>query len=125
MKENPVIELLLQTEETFEDVRNRWTTYLRTSFENTTGKMAVNKLLETWNTWDLYSIHVMYISFMHRGGWLKRQHVCVKPYLKYVCSQVLLLPKERDDPTTTVQKLENIRGKIKRSEFVDFVKEMI
>ena len=123
IEKNPVISLITNSVEHQTGMERSWTNYLKT-FENDTGKIAVNRLLETWNTWDLYSIHVMFISFMHTGKWLKRRHhPCVKPYINYVISQIQLVPKERDDPATTVEKIEKIRGKIKRSDFVDFVKE--
>ena len=115
--ENPIMILVGKQQST----KTRWKMFMQTSFENENGKTVVNKLLETWNTWDLYSVHVMYLSFIHHL--LKKEHVCVRPYIKYITSQILLLPGERDDPKTTIGKMESLRGEIKKSDFVDFVRE--
>ena len=117
--ENPIIKEMQPEWKTFQ---SNWESYLQT-FSNDTGKKAVNKLLGRWNTWDVYSIHVMYVDFMKIGGWLHSNHVCVTPYIDYVFSQILSIPSERDDPATTIQKLDSIRRNIKKSDFVDFLQQ--
>jgi len=102
--------------------KSNWEKYLNT-FSNDTGKVAVNKLLVKWNTWDLYSINVMYVDFMKSVGWLELNHICVTPYIDYVFSQILCIPPERDDPATTIQKLESIRENLKKKDFVDFLQK--
>jgi len=103
------------------DISN-WENYLNT-FSKESGKTAVNKLLGKWNTWDVYSIHVMYVDFMRKAGWFSMDHKCIAPYIEYVFSQILAIPPERDDPAKTVQQLESIRRNIKKSDFMDFLQE--
>ena len=105
--------------------KSKWENYVNT-FSNDTGKMAVNKLLTRWNTWDVFSIHVMYMDFMKLAGWLNLyDDECITPYIEYVFSQILSIPSERDDPATTIQNLESIRRNIKKTDFVEFLKKQM
>ena len=117
--ENPIMTVIRPGITQF---KSSWETYVRT-FSNDTGKTAVNKLLGKWNTWDMFSINVMYVDFMKTGKWLQHKHTCTKPYIEYVFSQILSIPTERDDPATTIKTLEKIRGNITKADFRDFLQE--
>ena len=101
--------------------QSNWEKYLNT-LSSDTGKKAVNKLLSKWNTWDVFSVHVMYVDFMKTAGWLHLDHDCITPYIDYIFSQILSIPTERDDPATTIQKLDYIKRNIKKNDFIDFCK---
>jgi len=116
--DNPIMQVIRPGLRQF---KLNWESYLQT-FSNDDGKTAVNKLLAKWNTWDVYSIHVMYVDFMKTAGWLQGQkHECITPYMDYVFSQILCVPSERNDPATTIQTLERIRRNIKKIDFLDFL----
>lgn len=119
---NPIMKTIPTTSKSIIEFKTNWENYIKT-FSNDTGKKVVNKLLSQWNTWDVFSIHVMYVDFMKTAGWLHLDHKCTAPYIDYVFSQVLSIPPERDDPTTTIQKIDRLRRNIKKTDFMDFLQK--
>lgn len=71
---NPIIKLirtqpyqqpLLKKQET------QWMEYA-TQLENKKGKSALKELLSRWNQWDMYSLNVMFLGFLHQYNMLDR-----------------------------------------------------
>jgi serine/threonine protein kinase len=116
-EKNPIMKVIREKNTN----KPKWEDYLNT-FSKDNGKTAVNKLLGRWNTWDVYSIHVMFVDFMRKAGWLEHSHdKCIAPYIEYVFSQILAIPPERDDPAKTAKELEKIRRNIKKTDFMEFL----
>ena len=45
--------------------KQKWLRYVD-SWKGKSGKTVVNELLNRWNTWDLYSVNIMYLGFMYK-----------------------------------------------------------
>jgi len=122
-EKNPIMKVISEKNSNTTNTNTpKWEDYLNT-FSKDNGKTAVNKLLGRWNTWDVYSIHVMFVDFMRKAGWLSMDHTCIAPYIEYVFSQIMAIPPERDDPAKTAKELEKIRRNIKKTDFMEFLQE--
>jgi serine/threonine protein kinase len=118
LENNPIISI----QKNIADCKKKWKTYINT-LDNMCGKKAVNELLEKWNTWDMYSVNVMYLMFVYNYGWYDNVHPCIKPYVDYLVSQITCIPSKRNDASTTISELQKLVHGIKKIDYVSFQEE--
>lgn len=70
--------------------KQKWITYIKKTFQNKTGRFIVENLKQNWETWDLFSISYMYLSFLQNLCMY-----CLKDYQDFLVDYILDLPFER------------------------------
>jgi len=75
-----------------EKSKEKWKNYIKNLFktENKNSKEIVEHLMQSWNTWDMFSISYMYLSIL--------QNICedcLKPYQDFLVNYILEIPSER------------------------------
>jgi hypothetical protein len=70
--------------------KEQWSAYIKKTFKNKNGKFIVDTLKQTWETWDLFAISYMYLSFL--------QNLCtncLKDYQDFLVDYIVTLPFNR------------------------------
>lgn len=71
----------------------QWIQYIR-MFKGKKGSEVIQLLCKYWNTWDMYSVNVMYWTFIHKYQLEYRNPT----YTEYLRKQVFTIPTKRDAP---------------------------
>lgn len=74
--------------------KKKWKQFIQTELKNKTGKEIVEILMQSWETWDLYALSFMYLSFLQD---LCGDDLCIKEYQDFLVEYILSLyfSKER------------------------------
>ena len=97
--ENPIVNSELGDDEK-KKYKQQWMVFLE-PMNGVQGKRVVEMWLKHWNTWDMYSVNVMYYTFMYKFK-LETRSEAYRTYLK---SQIFGVPSKRDDPEATYKRL--------------------
>jgi hypothetical protein len=75
--------------------KKKWKSYIQTEFKNKTGKDIVESLMQSWETWDLYSLSLIYLSFLQ-----DLCETCLKEYQDFLVGYILAFPFSNERITT-------------------------
>lgn len=84
--------------------KKKWITFINTEFQKKTGEYIVRFLMKSWDTWDNYSLCVIYLSLSNSlfSNPDKQKH---KLYQQLLITNILSTPLERDIPRDTTTKI--------------------
>ena len=84
--------------------KKKWITFINTEFQKKTGEYIVRFLMKSWDTWDNYSLCVIYLSLSNSlfSNTDKQKH---KLYQQLLITNILSTPLERDIPRDTTTKI--------------------
>ena len=84
--------------------KQKWIKYVQ-SWKGKAGKTIVNELLHYWNTWDVYSLHIMYLGFMYKYRLYKNPNNSY--YIAYLADQLWNIPSQRDNAESALHNEKN------------------
>jgi serine/threonine protein kinase len=70
--------------------KEKWKTYIKREFSKKNGKYIVEDIMQSWDTWDMFSLSYMYFSFL--------QDICMdclSAYQDFLVKYMLSLPQDR------------------------------
>ena len=133
-KINQLIETFFQKNTLLQSIRNtynidlhvyelKWKKYLQT-FTNKKTQTFINELMMHWNTWDINSCHFTFLKIMNDLGWFQssyKNHSSIAPYVKYLVSQIVCIPEDRDTPIECIHHLEHIIKTLSKPKYISFL----
>jgi hypothetical protein len=128
IQENPTYKNEVITQEERTNLQTETNNYIST-FESKTWQQLMDVLLQTYPSWDNYSISVIYLTFMvdiFIHGTQPIKNPCIESYIEIVKSIVLTPPnKPRKTPTETIELLYNTFSKQSKKEHNKLIYEII
>lgn len=67
--------------------KKKWIQFIKTKCKNKTGKEIVEIFMQSWDTWDLYALSFMYLSFIQ-----DLCETCLKEYQNFLVEYILSFP---------------------------------
>jgi len=68
--------------------KKKWKQFIQTECKNKTGKELVEIFMQSWDTWDLYALSLIYLSFMQDLC----ADDCLKKYQDFLVEYILAVP---------------------------------
>lgn len=105
-----------------ESIKN-WKNYIRTKFADKNGKQIWSELVKSWDTWDNYSVLVIFASILYRfkteekfpsSAFLDRYHTIL-------LSAILNTPENRDTPTKTMSRLDALVHSLDKEDYKNWI----
>jgi len=121
--ENPSIKPTEQTKQT-KQIKQYWKTWIGT-FENKNKTSMAKQLLENWQSWDTYSLVVIYYRFMKENVQMEAQAPFVDTYMKMHETYILSKPTERQSPKAMYHVLKKFSKSIDRKDFLKWNKSFV
>ena len=89
---------------TVSQYKQKWIQYIQ-SWKGKLGKTVVNDLLNHWNTWDMHSLHMMYLGFMYKYRLYKNPNNSY--YIAYLADQLWNIPNNRNNAESALHDEKN------------------
>ncbi len=122
-QENPVMDHI-EDQKAKSDSEKYWNKWIDEHIQKS--KINVVKdLLEYWNTWDTYSLMVMYYRFMKENVEVPEMASFVKTYIQIQETYILLPPTKRDTPKQMHKKLKQFSKSIEKKAYLQWNKKMV
>lgn len=102
--------------------------YWKKWIEEHTQKSKINvvkELLEYWNTWDTYSLMVMYYRFMKENVEVPEMASFVETYIQMQETYILLPPPKRVPPKQIHKQLKQFSKSIEKKAYLQWNKKMV
>ena len=90
------------TKKVVNDAKKKWENFIKKELDQKTGEYIVRFLMKSWDTWDNYSLCVIYFSMAN--SFFPKEHLI---YQQILIDTILATPLERDICASTTLKLNN------------------
>ena len=104
MFKNNYVILDIQSKELINASKKKWITFINTEFQKKTGEYIVRFLMKSCETWDNYSLCVIYLSLI-RSLFSEKDKQKHKDYRQILITNILSTPLERDNTSDTTTKI--------------------
>jgi len=96
--------LAIHSKDLINAAKKKWIMFINTELQKKTGEYIVRFLMKSWDTWDNYSLCVIYLSLSNSlfTDQDKQKH---KLYQQFLFTNILSTPLERDIPKDTSAKI--------------------
>lgn len=122
--ENPSMIHCIETRnKTIENTKKYWFKWVESHVQKTKTK-AVESILSNWQTWDMYSLCVLYYRFMKENVNMSETSSFVDMYLSNMEEYITCPPSSRKTPSEMRNKIEKFLKSISRKEFLEWNKKL-